>query len=190
MTKSSKLSWLKLGAAKKSPESVDVYAKTMKRLGYVRNSQLVVAHKPAVLAAQEALSASLMQAQDSGISPKERELIALVVSVDNSCDACIFGHSSALRKITGDLVWVAEVAANYRRADLTPREKAIADYAIKITRAAGEIEESDLEPLRKAKLSEADILHVAGIAAYFNFSNRINSSVGIKPNREAYLANR
>lgn len=190
MDSSPKLSWLALGAAPSNPETEEVFKKTRERLGFVRNSQLVVAHRPRMLAAQEALSRSLMQDSDSSLSEKEREMIALVVSVDNSCDACIFGHSSQLRRITGDAVWVGEVEANYRRARLTARERAIADYAIKLTRAAAEVEPSDLDPLRKAGLSETDIIQVAGIAAYFNFSNRLNSGIGIKPNSEAYVANR
>lgn len=190
MTQASKVSWIKLGEAPSTPESKEVFQKTLERLGFVRNSQHTVAHKPKFLAAQEALSRSLMQDQDSSLTPKERELIALVVSVDNSCDACIFGHSSALRAATGDAVWVGEVEANYRRAALSGRERAIADYAIKMTRGAAEIEPSDMDVLRKVGLSETDIIHLVGIAAYFNFSNRVNSALGVKPNSEAYKANR
>lgn len=190
MKKSERISWLNLGAPAEPPEVKGVFDRTMAKIGYVRYSQQVVANLPAVLAAQEALSRALMQDENLKLSRKERELIALVVSVENSCDSCTFGHASQLRAITGDSLWVGRVQANYRRAPLSARERAIADYAVKVTRAASEVEPTDLETLRLAGLTEIEILHAAAIAAYFNFSNRINSGLGIEPNAEAYFASR
>lgn len=186
-----KISWLKLGAPDTgNPDVAAVFDRTKAAVGFVRNSQIAVAHKPNMLVAQEALSRSLMQDAESSLSQKERELIALVVSVENSCDACIFGHASKLRQITGNPVWVGEVEANYRHAELSARERTLADFAVRLTRTPGELGPADLDPLREQGLSETDILIAVGITAYFNLSNRINSAIGVKPNAEAYLAHR
>ena len=82
------------------------------------------------------------------------------------------------------------VEVNYRRAGLSPRERALADYALKITRAAAEVEPADLQTLRDAGVDEHGILEAAAVAAYFNFSNRLNSALGVRANTEAYAANR
>lgn len=188
--KTSDISWLKLGLPETPPEVEEVFSITRERIGYVRTAQQVTAQMPAMLAAQDGLSRALMVGDASPLPPKERELIALVVSVENGCIACIFGHASRLRTITGDALWVGEVEANYRHARLSAREMAIADYATKLTRAPVDMREADLAPLRAAGLSEIEILHVAGVTAFYNMSNRINSGLGVQANEEAYLAGR
>ncbi|MBB3770034.1 putative peroxidase-related enzyme [Angulomicrobium tetraedrale] len=182
------VSWLDLPAPTATPETDALFADSLEKRGYIRNTQYVLAQIPALLLAQDALSRSLTVDFDSGLSGKERELIALVVSVDNRCEPCVFGHAAKLRQITGDPLWVGKLEVNYRRADLTPRERAIADYAVKISRAPAEIEPSDIEGLRSVGLSEREILEAAGIAAYFNFSNRVNSALGIHPNPEPFVS--
>lgn len=185
------LSWLGLGDLAVCPPEVSaVFEATKSRIGFVRNAQRVMANAPAVMVAQDMLSRSLMQSGESSLSARERELIALVVSVENGCTACIFGHASRLRAVSGDAVWVANVEANYRHADLTGRERAMADYAIHLTRAPKDMLEDRLAPLRAAGLSDLDIIYVAAITAFYNFSNRINSGLGVTANSEAYLANR
>ena len=86
---------------------------------------------------------------------------------------------AALRGYSGDAEWVATIEVNYRRASLSTRERALADFALKITRSLAEVEPADLQALRDA-----------GVAAYFNFTNRLNSGLGIHANSEAYRANR
>jgi len=182
------VSWLGIAAPPASPSVQAVLDRTREKLGYVRNGQTALLARPELVLAQDALSRSANQNPDSGLSRKEKELIALIVSSENRCLPCIFGHAAALREITGDPVWVAAVEANFRHAALSPRERALADYALKITRVPGEVEAQDLSPLRAAGLSDLDILDAAAIAAYFNFSNRINSAIGVVPNAEAYGA--
>jgi uncharacterized peroxidase-related enzyme len=184
------LSWLKLGALRADAAAKAVFAQTEERIGYVRTTQRLLAHKPALLLAQEGLSRAVMRDPDGSLSDRERELIALVVSSENRCQPCVFGHAAELRRITGDALWVGKVEVNHRHADLGSRERAIADYVLKITRAPGEIEEADLAPLRAAGLADTEILEAAAVAAYFNFSNRINNALGIAPNPEAYAAHR
>lgn len=185
----SRTCWLNLGEPKITPEVQAVMDGTRSRIGYVRTGQTVAAHVPDAMVAQDGLSRGLMLGEGP-LSRKERELLALVVSVENRCVTCIFGHASQLRLITGDPVWVAEVEANYRHARLTPREMALADYAVKLTRAPGDLRESDLEPLRANGIPELGILYAAQIVAYYNFSNRFTTGVGIRPNPESYAAGR
>jgi uncharacterized peroxidase-related enzyme len=184
-------SWLRLPEpAPATPQTDAILAATQAKLGYVRNQQRVLAHKPAVLAAIAALGDGVVR-DDAGIlTARERELIALVVSVENRCEPCVFGHAAALRGLSGDAEWVATIEVNYRRAGLSPRERALADFALAVTRAPAEIAPEDLQRLRDAGLPETGILEAATVAAYFNLSNRLNSALGIRANGEAYRANR
>ncbi|WP_424813195.1 peroxidase-related enzyme [Roseococcus sp. YIM B11640] len=185
------ISWLALGAPPKAPAEVQaVLDRTQEKLGYVRNGQLAVLHRPNLVLGQDALSRAATQDPESALSRRERELIALVVSSENRCEPCVFGHAAALREITGDAVLVDRLIVNYRHAGLPARERALADYALKITRRPGEIEPEDLDALRQAGLTELAILDAAAVAAYFNFSNRINSAIGVTPNPEAASAHR
>ncbi|EHD19505.1 MULTISPECIES: peroxidase-related enzyme [Brenneria] len=181
------LSWLKLAEAPLTGEVLEIIERTAANVGHRRNTQLILAHNPPLLIAQDALSRALNQPQESGLTPRERELIAVVVSVENRCAPCVFAHSATLRQISGDPVWVGQVEVNYRHAPLTVRERALADYARQITQAPQDIEPAHLDALRQAGLSERDILDAAAIASYFNYSNRLNSALGVKPNTEAYL---
>jgi len=184
-------SWLRFpGAPPASTQTDAIFAATREKLGYVRHQQEVLAHKPAILAGVAALGDAVVRDPSGALSPRERELIALVVSVENRCEACVFGHAAALRGHSGDPEWVATIEVNYRRAALSPRERALADYAIQVTRAPSEILPTDLAPLRETGIGEDGILEAAAVAAYFNFSNRLNSALGIRANAEAYRANR
>jgi uncharacterized peroxidase-related enzyme len=184
-------SWLRLSEpAPAHPEVQKIFAQTAVKTGYVRNQQRVLAHKPTILTALTVLGDAVVRDADGELSPQERELIALVVSVENRCEPCVFGHAAALRGHSGDAEWVATIEVNYRRASLSVRERALADYALKVTRAPAEIEPGDLQSLRDAGIPELGIVEAAAVAAYFNLSNRLNSALGVHANGEAYRANR
>ncbi len=188
---SSKPSWLELpDPAPSSPEIEAVFDGTRAKLGYVRNQQRVLAHKPAVLLAVGALGDAVVRDQAGALSPRERELMALVVSAENRCEACVFAHAAALREHSGNPEWVATIEVNFRRASLSTRERALADFALKVTREPAAVERVDLQTLRDAGISEQGILEAASVAAYFNFTNRFNSALGIPANPEAYGAHR
>ncbi|MBD9388543.1 peroxidase-related enzyme [Agrobacterium sp. AGB01] len=186
----SEISWLALGPADATPQVSAIFDRTTQRFGHIRNAQLVTAHRPELATAQDALSKAVQFAPDTGITPFERELLAIVVSAENHCPACLFAHSAILREITEDPVLVGRIEVNYRHAELTPRQRALADYAVKVTRASWELDPTDLDKLRAEGLSEIEIIDAAAVIAYFNFSNRLNNALGIAPNAEAYLANR
>lgn len=181
------LSWLRLDEAPLTGEVGDIIDRTAAKVGHRRNAQLVLAHNPPLLIAQDALSRALNQPEQSDLSPRERELIAVVVSVENRCAPCVFAHTATLRQLSGDAVWVGQLEVNYRHAALTERERALADYAWRITRDSAALEATALDELRRAGLSERAILDAAAIASYFNYSNRLNSALGILPNAQAYL---
>jgi len=173
-----------------SSETEAIFAATREAVGYVRNQQRVLAHKPRALAAVTALGNAVVRDGEGVLTPRERELIALVVSVENRCEACVFAHAAALRGHSGDPEWVATIEVNYRRAELTRRERSLADYALKVTRASAEVEPADLQALRDAGVPELGVLEAATVVAYFNFTNRLNSGLGIRANAEALEANR
>lgn len=183
------LSWLELQSITPEPAVQEIFVRTKERFGHIRNAQRIVAHRSALALAQDRLSRAVQNAPDSGITPFERELIALVVSVENRCEPCVFAHAAILREIS-DPALVGKIEVNYRHVDLTERQRALANYAVKVSLSPSLIEESDIGKLRDAGLGEYEILDAAAIIAYFNFSNRLNSALGIKPNDEAYEANR
>ncbi|CAH2603181.1 Peroxidase-related enzyme [Rhodovastum atsumiense] len=184
------VSWLDLPVTVDHPTVREVFAATSAKIGYVRHQQHVLSAKPTVLAALTALGDAVVRDPDGVLSPREREVIALVVSAENRCDACVFAHAAALRGQGAAAEWVDTVAVNYRRASLTTRERALADYAVKITRAAAEIVPADLDALRQAGVPEAGILEAATVTAYFNLTNRLNSGLGIRANSEAHASHR
>ena len=131
----------------------------------------------------------LQKRDDSTLTRKEREMVALVVSAENSCEYCLATHSAFLRALddSEDAKINADVLIhNYRRADLTTRERAMCDFAMQMTVAAQKMTEADLQPLREVGLTDAEISELAQVAAMFNFTNRLANALGWKPNPEYY----
>ena len=184
------VSWLDLDAPEVSEATAAILDRTRAALGYVRNQQHVLTHKPAILAAVGALGDAVVRDQDGVLTPRERELMALVVSAENRCEACVFAHGAALRGLGADAEWVDTIVVNYRRASLTARERALSDFALAITRAPAETGPEALDVLRAAGLSETGLIEAASVAAYFNFTNRLNNALGIQANSPAWHAAR
>jgi uncharacterized peroxidase-related enzyme len=118
------------------------------------------------------------------LSAKERELIAIVSSAANHCESCVTTHKAHLREVTGDPVLPDVLGQDYRKADLTQREHALADFAAKINANASALSPQDLEPLRQAGLSDEAILEAGEIAAQFSLSNRLSKAFGWKVGHE------
>ena len=166
------------------------FEETKRLAGYVPNVMLALANAAGPFLATRALYRSVMTDVAALLSRAECELIALVVSVENRCDLCVIGHSSTLRSLTGDPYNIGIIEVNFRRAKLSARERALADFALKMTRAPAEIEPACLDALRHAGLSEREILEAAHVAAYYNMSNRLVSALGIRSQAEAWFAHR
>jgi uncharacterized peroxidase-related enzyme len=122
--------------------------------------------------------------EESGLTKAEREMIAVAVSAQNHCFYCLTAHGAVLRVRSGDEVLADTIAANYRSADLTPRQRAMLDLAVKITMASDTISDEDIAGLRDHGFSDEDIMDIVQTAALFNYSNRVASALGLRPNHE------
>jgi uncharacterized peroxidase-related enzyme len=118
----------------------------------------------------------------SGLSKLEREMIAVAVSSENHCYYCLVAHGAAVRVLSGDPPLGELMAMNYRAARLSKRQRAMLDFAVKLTREPWAIEDADRDALRRAGFSERDIFDIAAVAAFFNMSNRVASATDMRPN--------
>lgn len=177
-----RISFLPVPQPRRLPAEVqELMAKLDERVGHVPNVVRAYAFRPERFIRWWKHYQAVMRA-DSGLSEAEREMIAVTVSSVNRCEYCIVSHGAALRMLTGDEVLVDQLAINYRRADLSPRQRAMLDFAVKVTVASYEIEEKDIAALRKAGFADEDISDIAETAATFNFSNRMANALGWVPN--------
>jgi uncharacterized peroxidase-related enzyme len=160
-----------------------LFAKAAQVVGFVPNVVRTYAWRPERFRAWFSHFKSVMEGTD-GLSSREREMISVAVSMANGCLYCLVAHGAALRAASDDKVEADRITLDYRRADLTGRERAILDYAVKVTRTPGDCEESDIERLRAEGLSDADIWDVIEVAAMYNFTNRLAMATGMMPNRE------
>ncbi len=173
---------LKLPPRQLSPEMAAYFAKCEEKLGFVPNVLQAYAFDGAKLAAFVAMYNDLMLAP-SGLSKLEREMIAVAVSAHNRCYYCLVAHGAAVRQLSGDPPLGELMAMNYRAARLSRRERAMLDFAIKLTAEPWLVEEADREALRKVGFTDRDIWDIAAVAGFFNMSNRVASATDMRPNR-------
>jgi len=175
---------LDLPAVDPLPEATARYFEICEeKLGLVPNVLRAHAFDIEKLDAFTALYNTLMLAP-SGLSKLEREMIAVVVSSINRCWYCQVAHGAALRALSGDPALGEAMVMNYRVADITPRQRSMLDFAVKVTQASATIEEPDRQALRDHGFSDRDIWDIANVAAFFNMSNRVASATGMVPNPE------
>jgi uncharacterized peroxidase-related enzyme len=174
---------LKLEPTKLSPEMAAYFALCEEKLGFVPNVLKAFAFDMTKLAAFVAYRNDLMQG-DSGLTKLEREMIAAAVSAQNRCYYCVTAHGASVRHLSGDPILGEQVVTNYRAAQLSRRQRAMVDFAVKLTVAPWEIEEQDREQLRRAGFSERDIWDVAAVAGFYNMTNRLASATDMRPNAE------
>ena len=172
------------------PDEVkELWAKPLEKLGFVPNVLRVFALRPQHLLGWWSYYDELLRGE-SGLTKAQRELIAVVVSVTNRCHYCVVSHSAALRKLTGNPELADQVAADYTAADLEPRERAMLDFAVKLTEASADCTDADVEALRDVGWTDEDIFDIAQVAAMFNFTNRLASGLGWEPNPEYFSLGR
>ena len=157
------------------------FKKCEEKLGFVPNVLKAYAFDMGKLEAFVAMYNDLMLAP-SGLSKLEREMIAVAVSSVNRCYYCLTAHGAAVRALSGDPVLGELMAMNFRAARLSPRERAMLDFAVKLTAEPWAIEEVDREALRTAGFSARDIWDIAAVAGFFNMSNRVASATDMRPN--------
>jgi len=183
-TKPDKVTALDLGkAAKLTPDLQAYFDKCQEKLGFVPNVLRAYAFDATKLKAFIDMADDLMLA-DSGLSKLDREMIAVAVSAINHCHYCLTAHGAAVRQRARDPELGELVAQNYRAANLPPRQKAMLDFAVKLTQSPAEIEEADRQALRKAGWNDRDIWDIAAVTGFYNMSNRIAAATDMKPNRE------
>ena len=179
-----RVAWLRVPGEDEAPPPVaKLFDKASEKLGFVPNVLRVYALRPRHLELWDAFYDDLMRGE-SGLTKPQREMIAVVVSTVNRCHYCMVSHAAALRKLTGDPVLVEQLRTNYRYAELEPRERAMLDFAVKLTEQSSSCSEDDVEALREAGWTDEDIMDIAQVAAMFNFTNRLASGLGWVPNDE------
>ncbi len=172
---------LKLPPVPLSPEMTAYFAKCEEKLGFVPNVLKAYAFDMAKLAAFVAMYNDLMLAP-SGLSKLEREMIAVAVSAHNRCYYCLVAHGAAVRQLSGDPALGELMAMNYRAARLSRRQRAMLDFAVKLTAEPWLVEEEDRKRLRRAGFGDRDIWDIASVAGFFNMSNRVASATDMRPN--------
>lgn len=157
--------------------------------GFIPNVFLALAHRPDEFRAFFAYHDALMD-RPGPLSKAEREMIVVATSAANQCQYCVIAHGAILRIRAKNPLIADQIAANWRKADLTPRERAILDFAMAVALSAGAVGEADFAALAAAGLTEAEAWDITAIAAFFAMSNRLANVAAIRPNTEFYALGR
>ena len=160
------------------------------KAGFVPNVFLALARRPAEWRAFFAYHDALMLKEDSGLTKGEREMIVTTTSAANHCLYCVVAHGAILRIYEKKPLVADQVAVNHRKADISPRQKAMLDFAMKVCLHSDQIEDSDFPTLHAHGFSDEDIWDIAAITAFFGLSNRMASFSGMMPNTEFYAMGR
>jgi uncharacterized peroxidase-related enzyme len=158
--------------------------------GFIPNVFLAFARRPAEWRAFFAYHDALMLKEDGSLTKGDREMIITTTSAANQCVYCVVAHGAILRIYEKKPLVADQVAVNYRKADITPRQRAMLDFAMKVCERSHEIEEADFAPLHAHGFSDEDIWDIAAITAFFGLSNRMASFASMMPNPEFYLLGR
>ena len=158
--------------------------------GFVPNVFLALARRPAEWRAFFAYHDALMLKETGSLTKGEREMIVTATSAANSCLYCVVAHGAILRIYEKKPLVADQVAVNYRKADITPRQRAMLDFAMKVCLRSHEIEEADFQALHPHGFDDEDIWDIAAITAFFGLSNRMASFSNMMPNPEFYLLGR
>ncbi|QDW52243.1 MULTISPECIES: peroxidase-related enzyme [Burkholderia] len=157
--------------------------------GFIPNVFLTLAHRPDEFRAFMAYHDALMD-KPGNLTKAEREMIVVATSAVNQCQYCVIAHGAILRIRAKDPLIADQVATNYRKADITVRQKAMLDFAMKVSQTAHLVGEADFDTLKSHGFTEEDIWDIAAIAAFFGMSNRIANVTNMRPNAEFYALGR
>jgi uncharacterized peroxidase-related enzyme len=184
-TASNPFSWLRIPEPRTYPAKIKaMHDDNRAKIGYVRNF-LKLPWEPDRISLYQGYLDRLMRSDDCKLSRVERELLAFVTSTENRCEPCVLAHGAAARDNGLATEVVDEILVSWRRADLEPRLRALAEFASKLTLHAAEADESYLEPLREAGYTEEQIFEAAQIVSIYNSNNRLNNVLGLRPNPES-----
>ena len=179
------------------PEIADLPEDLRKRIlevqdkaGFVPNVFLVLAHRPAEWRAFMAYHDALLLKDSGNLSKGEREMIIVATSAANQCLYCVVAHGAILRVYEKKPLIADQLATNYRKADITPRQRAMLDFAMKVCTESARVDDGDFAALREHGFGDEDAWDIAGITALFGLSNRMANVTGMRPNDEFYLMGR
>lgn len=159
------------------------------KAGFIPNVFLALAWRPDEFRAFIGYHDVLME-QPGGLTKAEREMIVVATSSANQCQYCVIVHGAILRVRAKNPLIADQVAANYRKADITPRQRAMLDFAMKVAQRSAEVEDADHDRLAAEGFTPDDIWDIAAIAAFFGMSNRLANAMGLRPNDEFYTLGR
>lgn len=160
------------------------------KAGFVPNVFLALAHRPAEWRAFFAYHDALMGAERGSLTKGERELIVTATSAANRCLYCVVAHGAILRIYEKNPRLADQVSVNPRKAELTPRQRAMLDFALKVCTCSQDVDDADFAALHAHGFSEEDAWDIAAITAFFGLSNRMANVIGMRPNDEFYLMGR
>ena len=163
--------------------------KVQEKAGFIPNVFITLAHRPAEFRAFFDYHDALLL-KESGLSKAEREMIIVATSAANRCHYCVIAHGAILRVYAKNPLVADQVAVNYRKAEVIPRQKAMLDFALKVALQSHQINDGDFAQLREHGFSDEDIWDVGAIAALFALSNRMANLIDMRPNDEFYLLGR
>ena len=164
-------------------------AAVQEKSGFIPNVFLTLAHRPDEFRAFMAYHDALMD-KPGNLTKAEREMIVVATSSVNQCQYCVIAHGAILRIRAKDPLIADQVATNYRKADITARQKAMLDFAMKVSQAAHQVGEPDFDTLKTHGFTEDDIWDIAAISAFFGMSNRIANVTNMRPNAAFYALGR
>jgi uncharacterized peroxidase-related enzyme len=171
----------------------DIKAKVLEvqqKSGFIPNVFLALARRPAEWRAFFAYHDALMLREESSLTKGDREMIVTTTSAANSCLYCVVAHGAILRIVEKKPLVADQVAVNYRKADITPRQRAMLDFAMKVCLRSAEINDADFEALHAHGFNDEDIWDIGAITAFFGLSNRVANMSSMMPNPEFYLMGR
>ena len=163
--------------------------KVQEKSGFVPNVFLALAYRPDEFRAFFSYHDALME-KPGRLTKAEREMIVVATSAANQCLYCVVAHGAILRIRSKNPLLADQVATNYRKADLTPRQRAMLDFALQVATRSSEVDEPDFATLEAVGFSQDDIWDIAAIAAFFAMSNRLANVMSIAPNDEFYALGR
>ena len=160
------------------------------KAGFVPNVFLALAHRPAEWRAFMAYHDALLLKDTGHLSKAEREMIIVATSAANQCLYCVVAHGAVLRIYEKKPLVADQIAVNHRKADITPRQRAMLDFAMKVCTASQQVDDADFAALREHGLDDEDAWDIAAITAFFGLSNRMANVTGMRPNDEFFLMGR
>ncbi|HEX7647068.1 MAG TPA: peroxidase-related enzyme [Noviherbaspirillum sp.] len=167
-----------------------VILEVQEKAGFVPNVFLTLAHRPAEFRAFFAYHDALMLKETGSLTKADREMIVTATSARNHCLYCVVAHGALLRIYAKQPLVADQVAVNHLKADITPRQKAMLDFAIKVCERSHEVSDDDYVELRKHGFDDEDIWDIAAITAFFGLSNRMANAISMRPNDEFFLMGR